>query len=165
MPVGFGATRDVLRMVCPDVRQVHTFKAKDEDESLKWLRAFMTEGSTGPSLPAEAAKPKDAGDKKKTTGKRMAVSAEAGDSSSRDYVKQYYKKTDEARAFIFSAVADSALFSGISSQVSCSPSPSPSLSPSLSTSTSPSPSPFAHRIRGKSSSTQCGRSRWNREIW
>ena len=98
-----GATDAIFALSKGD--KVYTFKAKDDEESVKWLRAFMAEGSSGPSLPAET-KGTDTADRKKT-GKRMAVSAEAGESSSTDYVKQYYKKTDEARAFIFDSKAAS----------------------------------------------------------
>ena len=95
--------------------KVHTFKAGNGGDATTWMKAMAKEGAECPSLPAEATgkAPEAAGggDKKKAT-KRMAVSAETGGGSNEEYVKKFYKKTDEAREFIFSAIADSALFAG-----------------------------------------------------
>jgi CRP-like cAMP-binding protein len=64
---------------------------------------------------ASAQSPASTANKKKME-KRAAVSAEASSSTDEvaDYQKVVYPKTEEARAFIFSVVADSALFAGAS---------------------------------------------------
>lgn len=79
----------------------------------------VTDTADASEQPASATANVAAVSGKKRTEKRAAVSAEASSSSAEaasPYVRVVYPKTEEARAFINSVVADSALFSGASAQ-------------------------------------------------
>ena len=129
-----------LTIVLTKDERAHTLRAGSEAEAKQWLNALKAAGAAHEPLAADApATPERRGSRSLTTPrdsprdskqeppakkaaakgkKRMGVSAEASSSVDDDAcaVPRYYPKSDEARAFIKDAVADSALFLGVSEE-------------------------------------------------